>query len=315
MVRFLRCFLLFATALAWVSGGSEQVHGSTVVLMPVADTTLIELSPENNLGSAPFVNAGTTGLNTRNRGLFRFDPGSSIPAGSKILSATLIIEVTFEPRSGGQASAFALHRLLKDWGEGDKPSDAGAPGLGFTATANEATWRDRFAFADQPWSVPGGSAGVDFVLSPSAEEFVYGVDDSPYEFGPSAALRDDVQFWLDQPNENFGWILISRSEEVRFTARRFGSREDPLNAPQLVVQFVSPPVLSITPESSGEVRLQFRAAPGVEYLVESTPGLLPANWSTVTNVFFPQSTEVELKEATTGSQRFYRVTIPDPARR
>jgi hypothetical protein len=51
----------------------------------------------------------------------------------------------------------------------------------------------------------------------------------------------DVQGWLNNPKSNFGWMLISESEDTRFTARRFGSREDPNNAPLLDVQYVLVP--------------------------------------------------------------------------
>jgi hypothetical protein len=47
-------------------------RAEVVVLTPVADTTLVEAAPTNNLGGMPFVNAGTTQTFTRNRGLFRF---------------------------------------------------------------------------------------------------------------------------------------------------------------------------------------------------------------------------------------------------
>jgi hypothetical protein len=284
--------------------------GAVVTLKPVADTTLIEAAPDNNLGAAPFVNAGTTGLGTRNRGLFRFDPAPEIPRGSRILSAQLVIEVTFEPRSDAAGSAFALHRVLRDWGEGAQPSGAGSPGLGSPAALHEATWRERFALSDRAWTAPGGEPDEDYVREKSAEEFIYGVDDSPYAFGPADTLTSDVQNWLDHPETNFGWILISQSEEVRYTARRFGSREDPLDAPQLVIEFIPPPALSITRLENGELRLRFTVEPEILYRLESSATLFPASWMTLTNILVPAATETVFSESASQMQRFYQVVVP-----
>ena len=50
-------------------------------------------------------------------------------------------------------------------------------------------------------------------------------------------MVSDVQGWLAGSSSNFGWIFISDDEATPFTARRFGSREDPNAAPQLTVRF------------------------------------------------------------------------------
>jgi hypothetical protein len=52
-------------------------------------------------------------------------------------------------------------------------------------------------------------------------------------------LVRDVQFWLDEPNRNFGWVLLSRDEDKPETARRFASREDPANTPMLTIEFTT----------------------------------------------------------------------------
>src|SRR4051812_45628031 len=89
----------------------------TIGLQPVADTTLVEAAPDNNLGGVTFVNAGKAGANgARNRGLYRFD-FSSLPPNSKIKSAVVTLEVTTEPNGGGESSIFELHRMLRSWGE------------------------------------------------------------------------------------------------------------------------------------------------------------------------------------------------------
>jgi hypothetical protein len=54
-------------------------------------------------------------------------------------------------------------------------------------------------------------------------------------------LVADVQLWLDQPGSNFGWMLLCQSEGTAFSARRFGSRENPFTTPALAIEFLLPP--------------------------------------------------------------------------
>src|SRR5687768_13118105 len=104
-----------------VGGMFSIVSAETIRIQPSADTTLVETVPDNNVGGTPFVNAGTSGIGTKNRGLYRFDL-DPIPSGSKIKSASFFVEVTREPNGGVVASLFSLRRLFKSWGEGDKDS-------------------------------------------------------------------------------------------------------------------------------------------------------------------------------------------------
>jgi hypothetical protein len=207
----------------------------TVELRPVADTTLIETSPDNNMGAQYFFNAGTTGIDTRNRGLLMFDLAGAIPPNSVVESVDLLIEVVGSPTAGlGEFSLFELHRVLVPWGEGDK-TQSFSPGLGEPASPGEATWNSPAHGTDQTWGAPGGLAGVDYAADPSALTFV-GFEDL-YEFESSPALVVDVQSWVDDPGNNFGWMLMTDAETTRYTARRFGSSEDFISAPILTVQY------------------------------------------------------------------------------
>src|SRR5213075_1038028 len=60
---------------------STRSCAETVSLQPIADTTLFQVAPGNNLGGAGFFNAGTAGNGNRNRALLRFDFSGSIPTG------------------------------------------------------------------------------------------------------------------------------------------------------------------------------------------------------------------------------------------
>jgi hypothetical protein len=214
----------------------------SVILTPSADTFISESWPERNFGAMRFFNAGTTQNLTTNRGLLRFNLVGAIPSDATILSAELTFEVVGQPDEPWNSADFGLHRMLRDWGEGD--NTASLPRNAAAAGPNEADWSHRFASTPSTWGVPGGQPGVDYVATRSAGEFVYGAG-LPYTFASSPALIADVQFWLQQPDNNFGWMLIVANETTPFTARRFGSREDPLNSPRLLVNYRAIPEPSV----------------------------------------------------------------------
>jgi hypothetical protein len=150
----------------------------------------------------------------------------------------LTVEVVGQPDEPWNSADFGLYRLLRDWGEGDNfatlPRNAARAGL------NEANWTHRFAGTSATWGAPGGQAGVDYVATRSAAEFVYGAG-FPYTFASTPRLVADVQSWLNQAESNFGWMLAVQNETTDFTARRFGSREDAFNAPSLNISFIRVP--------------------------------------------------------------------------
>jgi hypothetical protein len=222
---------------AWTVTASVA-RADNVILTPSADTTLHENFPENNLGAQAYFNAGTTQNGPRTRGLMAFDVAGSIPSGAIVNSVTLTLEVVGQPVDGDAPSNFGLHRMLVGWGEGS--GSGNPPALGRPALPGEANWNFRFS-SSTPWTSPGGLAGVDFASQFSSDTFIYGVNFSPYSFDTTQRLIDDVQLWLDQPGQNFGWMLLSQAENEVFSARRFGSREDPFRAPRLMIDFTPVP--------------------------------------------------------------------------
>jgi len=214
---------------------SRPAAAESITLTPVADATLIEVNPNNSSGGAEFFNAGTTQNHTRNRALIQFDIAASIPTGSAVLSVSLQLSVTRQPVDGFDVSLFGLHRMLRPWGEGVTIPIGNPGGLGAPAMTNDATWLHRFAHTGQSWAAPGGEPGIDFVPAFSSATLIFGVGD-PYVFEGASAFAADVQFWLDHPDQNFGWMLLAQSEELPFTARRFASRESS-SPPLLFVEF------------------------------------------------------------------------------
>jgi len=225
------CLLLALTLTA------HSVRGDVASLQPVADTSIFSLTPNNNWGGADFFNGGTAGNLGINRGLIRFDLGGAVPPGSTIISATVNFEVIRQPAANHQNSIFDLRRMLVSWGEGIQaplpPQDVGLP-----AIPGEVTWNNRFGNSI-PWAQPGGMPGVDFVAAASSSTFVSQIGDL-VEFGSTPELLADLQLWVDNPAQNFGWMLATQQEGTLRTARSFASRETGFG-PVLTIEFVPVP--------------------------------------------------------------------------
>ncbi|MDB6030841.1 MAG: hypothetical protein JWM16_1179 [Verrucomicrobiales bacterium] len=233
-------FTRWAAGAFFFSALGGLAHAETLDLRPVADTTLIETQPDNNMGGQVFFSAGTTQNYPRVRGLVRFDV-TGLPAGSTINAVTLTLEMVRQPRDGYNSTTIGLQRMLQGWGEGNKANiDPNSPGLGSPASPGEATWNAR-AFGSHLWAAPGGAAGVDYSGNISSSLDVYGTGDSPYTFPSDTGLTDDVAFWQSHPELNHGWMIKALDEDINFTARRYASREDPDFAPTLHIDYTVVP--------------------------------------------------------------------------
>ena len=284
--------------------------------IPAADTSLLEVSPSNNLGGYFGMNSGTTQNGPRTRALMRFDL-SSLPTNTVVQSATLTVHVTQQPIDGYDFTAFGLHRMFRPWGEGDK-IPVTQPGQGVPATAGEATWLHAFYPTNQ-WTEPGGQPGTDYSSIESSFEIIYDVAGSPYIFPSTPELVDDVQAWINKPATNHGWMFRCADELPRFTARRFGTREDANNAPVLELKYLVPPLLEISPTNDSQVAIRFTAWAGHSYNVFYRNSLKAGEWRALTSVAAsPTNREIVLFEATAAglknsrhrfyNQRYYRVS-------
>jgi len=275
---------------------------------PVADTCIAESFPDKNFGAMEFFTAGTTQNYTTNRGLLKFDLAGTIPAGSKIVGVSLTVEVTQDPDEPWNSSNFGLHRMLRDWGEGDNyaPSKLGQAG---PAGTNEACWTHRFAFTPETWGQPGGQSGLDFVSSRSSFAFVYQAGE-PYTFDSSPELVADTQLWLDQPGTNFGWMIIELVETNAFTARRIGSRESPINAPRLSIYYQPPPPITKISAGNGLVLLEYVSTANYAHQVQFTTNLLDPSWQSYPPIGpFTNNTPIYIGMPMPGDQGFYRLKV------
>ena len=302
---------VFLAAVIWKLVCLAALDGiaATNQFVPSADTSLLEVSPSNNLGGFFGMNSGTTQNGPRNRALLRFDL-SSLPTNTLVQSAKLTVQVTQQPIDGYDFTAFGLHRMFRPWGEGNK-IPVTQPGQGVPATAGEATWLHSFYPTNQ-WAEPGGQPGTDYSPIESSFEIVYDVANSPYVFPSTPELVDDVQLWINKPATNHGWMLRCADEFPRFTARRFGTREDANNAPVMELNYLVTPLLKISLVTNSQVTISFTAWAGQSYTVFYRNSLKTGRWQSLTSIPLASTNrEVVIYEPTAAGQknshyRFYR---------
>jgi hypothetical protein len=218
---------LRALTLAGVLGGIglSLASAASIDINPIKDNTLYEYVPadgdrSNALGDYFFV--GETAMGEVRRGVLAFDIAGNIPAGSTITGVSLSMNMSRTPSDTNRT--VELHVLLADWWEGTSHAPL-EEGDGAPATTNDATWRHRF-FDTIFWTIQGG----DFSGTVSASQSVGAIGEYVWS---SAQMVADVQSWLDNPTNNFGWLVLGDESDVA-TAKRFDTRES-----------TSPPVLSI----------------------------------------------------------------------
>ncbi|MBN2593636.1 MAG: CHRD domain-containing protein [Sedimentisphaerales bacterium] len=227
----LRLYMLFCAASAAILALSSVAGAEIANLNVAADTFINSGWPNNNAGTTGWFDAGRDGAGGIRRGLFRFDL-SSIPAGSTITSAEVQLTVVKVPGQGPTNSTFDLFRLRADWNEGSKGGNNGS-----NASNGEATWNARMR-GTANWTSPGAKS--DAVATSSASAAVSSSFNARYSWS-GAGLVDDVQFWLDNPSQNFGWLLTSRAESSSRSVRGFAARQSGANAGKLIVNYTAPP--------------------------------------------------------------------------
>ncbi|TDR19443.1 DNRLRE domain-containing protein [Marinicella litoralis] len=185
----------------------------TLVTNPSKDNTLFETvdgSVSNGAGDKIFMGKPNNGL--IRRGVLEFDV-SSIPNNATITSASLNLTVTDIP-GAAQSGVASLHLALSEWGEaGSSGNGQGAP-----SQANDATWIHRF-FDTTFWNNPGG----DF-MPVASDTAAFDDQSTSITFPGSAELIADITTWIQDSNDNHGWVLIG-DETNNGNVRSFASLE------------------------------------------------------------------------------------------
>ena len=187
---------------------------ATIEAEYIQDNTIAEELPNNSSGACDSIFAGNTDNGFARRALMRFDVGEQIPPDSIINSVTLTLTVT---RGGNNAdSTMNLHPINAAWVEGTEGCGVRGGGQGEPSTGG-VTWNT------QP----------SINVSSSGSAPVSGAN--PVVWNSTAAMVADLQGWLDNPGNNFGW-MVKGDEASPTNARRFDSSEG-TSPPQLVVDF------------------------------------------------------------------------------
>ncbi|MEE9423070.1 MAG: multicopper oxidase domain-containing protein [Gammaproteobacteria bacterium] len=199
---------------------SSQAFADTATINPVKDTTIFgnvgDGFQNNSCGAGPDFYAGKTNGGRARRALMQFDITGNVPANATINSVTLTLNLN--RTADAQTVSMALHPVNQAWGEGTVNC---SDGKGAPANSGDATW---LAAKHQQtnWTNTGGD------FSGASASTSVGTSNGTYSWNSSAAgngsMATDVQNWLDNPANNFGWVLIGE-ESSNKTARRFDSRE------------------------------------------------------------------------------------------
>jgi hypothetical protein len=225
-------FILVSLLLTPVYGASQ-----TVYIVASKDNTLIQ-NPVGSLsnGAGPYLFVGRTNQKENNlrRSLVHFDVASALPSGAQIKSAQLMFYLS---KSQGFANDISLHRVLNDWGQGVSYSIGG---LGTPAELDDATWLHAF-YPDFFWTTMGG----DYVMDESAVIAV-GPEKGSYTW-ESRKMIEDVESWMINPEENYGWILIG-DENSPQSVMRFSSRE--VTCSDKATSTEMPPILMVIYKSN-----------------------------------------------------------------
>ena len=229
--------LLTATLAAAIGYAATGLASANIInIMPSKDNTLYEYDPtegDHSNGAGFHFFAGENGMGELRRGVLAFDIAESIPPGSTITAVSLSMNLSMTPAG---AVTVELYKLLADWGEGTSHAPMGE-GDGAPATPNDATWRHRF-FDSVFWTTQGG----DFSATVSASQSVGGIGQYTWN---SAHMVADVQSWLDNPESNFGWLVLG-DETAIATVKRFDTRES-ASPPVLTIQYIPAPRSAPTP--------------------------------------------------------------------
>ena len=200
---------------------------TTIELTPLKYNTIYQETNISN-GAGDYLFAGKTASNNSRRALISFDL-LSIPSDANITGVTLTLNMN---TTIAGATNVNLYDLSQTWGQGT--SDAsGQEGGGAPSMLNDASWNCSFnngsGSCNTPWTNPGG----DFNSSSIASTVVHSI--AVYNWS-SANMIASVQNWVDNPSQNFGWIILGE-ESSATTSKRFDAKG--VNAPKLSITYES----------------------------------------------------------------------------
>lgn len=209
-----RIRIIAAGLLIGLLAGSPAALATTILIEATRDNTLYD-SPSGRLsnGSGDHMFVGLTLDQLRRRAVVAFRDLESIPDDALITSVRILFHLSLE---SSPPTSIELHRLTADWGESFSNA-LEDESQGANAEVDDATWVHRFSPFPE-WR----NAGGDFEDEASALFLA----DAPgfYVVWSTDELVADVQAWIDEPSQNFGWILVG--DETTHSLKRFDTREN-----------------------------------------------------------------------------------------
>src|SRR5829696_4718064 len=183
----------------------------TASVTNTADTYILENSPKKNYGTATSLGVGgdqPAGTGKDKSALLKWDL-STIPAGSKISSASVTLNVT-----NNSTETYQAYELKRPWVE------------------SATTWR--LYAAGNSWQIAGARGSLDRGTTVAGNVSPSTTGKQTFTLSP-----DVVQSWVDNPASNNGIIIANESNTDGFD---FSSREATLtsNSPQITVTYGAP---------------------------------------------------------------------------
>lgn len=137
------------------------------------------------------------------RTLIRFPVDQVLPEGALIAGSRLCFSVS---QALEETLSIELHRITKAWNEGPT-AVSGDERSGVMASNVDVTWFHTGTGAGDSWETPGGDFAVD---AESVQEIMETAGRVCLEnSGGDGNMNTTVQSWFDNPEGNFGWILLS----------------------------------------------------------------------------------------------------------
>lgn len=247
-----------------------------------------ETERSNGIGNHIYV--GVAKSNGIRRGLIKFDlENLNIPNGQEILSAKLVLTANLKGNS--QPYIYEIHRLMKFWTEGDSDADGptfGNGGNGVDSEPEDCSWIRNYVDDPNNPNDPGDlfwdNEGGDFINEITASATIQMRDEHEVEF-EDAKLISDINFMIDNPFQNFGWIILQQDDEILSTSSneipygvRFYSKEAPAFSMDDNVTIQQTPKLIIT---YGETGLSLEAKDFTTQILSNNT--ITLNWTTSNN--------------------------------
>ncbi|MEQ1440108.1 DNRLRE domain-containing protein [Fontimonas sp. SYSU GA230001] len=137
------------------------------------------------------------------RTVIHFSVDQALPEGALIAGSRLCFSVS---QALEATISIELHRIVKAWNEGPTAA-SGNERSGVMASSGDVTWFHTGTGAWESWETPGGDFAVDADSVQQVTETAGRV--CLENSGGDGNMNTTVQSWVNSPEENFGWILLS----------------------------------------------------------------------------------------------------------